>query len=264
MSLTNYRALGRSGLVVSPLCLGTMTFGPGDWGVDEAGSRAIFDRYRDAGGNFVDTADIYAGGISEEFVGKFIKDTKSRDEIVLATKFGFNESRSPLAGNQAGAGNPQPMRPPTGCRSIVITAGKGCDCLGQVAGECGAVSGRGEPDLGIDGQRGEVFVRLARAPPKITDLAHDTRTECHQIAGGQAILAARGVRCHATEDPWRYGIGSGACYHQALGQPTPRPRVGDLDQPVLFQHPQVIVDPLSLQAKPCSECRGRCRLLQFR
>jgi aryl-alcohol dehydrogenase-like predicted oxidoreductase len=106
MSLTNYRALGRSGLVVSPLCLGTMTFGPGDWGVDEAGSRAIFDGYRDAGGNFVDTADIYAGGISEEYVGKFIKDTKSRDDIVLATKFGFNGSRSPLAGSQVGTGNP--------------------------------------------------------------------------------------------------------------------------------------------------------------
>lgn len=105
MSLTQYRALGRSGLVVSPLCLGTMTFGPGDWGVDETGSRAIFDRYRDMGGNFVDTADIYAGGSSEEYVGKFIKDSKSRDEIVLATKFGFNGSRSPLAGNQTGAGN---------------------------------------------------------------------------------------------------------------------------------------------------------------
>ena len=106
MSLMHYRALGRSGLVVSPLCLGTMTFGPGEWGVDEAGSRAIFDAYRAAGGNFVDTADIYGGGVSEEFVGKFIKDTKSRDEIVLATKFGFNGSRSPLAANRDRAGNP--------------------------------------------------------------------------------------------------------------------------------------------------------------
>jgi aryl-alcohol dehydrogenase-like predicted oxidoreductase len=83
-----------------------MTFGPGEWGVDEAGSRAIFDAYRDAGGNFVDTADIYSGGVSEEFVGRFIRDTGSRDEIVLATKFGFNGSRSPLAASQAHAGNP--------------------------------------------------------------------------------------------------------------------------------------------------------------
>jgi aryl-alcohol dehydrogenase-like predicted oxidoreductase len=106
MPLAHYRALGRSGLVVSPLCLGTMTFGPGDWGVDEAGSRAIFDAYREAGGNFVDTADIYSGGVSEEFVGRFIRDTGSRDEIVLATKFGFNGSRSPLAASQAHTGNP--------------------------------------------------------------------------------------------------------------------------------------------------------------
>lgn len=106
MPLTRYRALGRSGLVVSPLCLGTMTFGPGDWGVDEAGARKIFDAYRDAGGNFVDTADIYAGGVSEEFVGRFIKETRSRDEVVLATKFGFNGSRSPLAASSSSAGNP--------------------------------------------------------------------------------------------------------------------------------------------------------------
>lgn len=106
MSSPHFRALGRSGLVVSPLCLGTMTFGPGDWGVDEAGSRQIFDAYRDAGGNFVDTADIYSGGVSEELVGKFIAETGSRDEIVLATKFGFNGSRSPLAANQDRAGNP--------------------------------------------------------------------------------------------------------------------------------------------------------------
>ena len=106
MSFTQYRALGRSGLVVSPLCLGTMTFGPGDWGADEAASRAIFDAYRDAGGNFVDTADIYSGGVSEEFVGKFIRETGSRDDIVLATKFGFNGSSSPLTGPSGGGGNP--------------------------------------------------------------------------------------------------------------------------------------------------------------
>ncbi|GGD13340.1 aldo/keto reductase [Aquisalinus flavus] len=109
MSLASYRALGRSGLVISPLCLGTMTFGstgPGGWGADEAASRAIFNAYRDAGGNFVDTADIYAGGVSETFVGKFIRETNSRDAIVLATKFGFNGSSSPLTGTAGGTGNP--------------------------------------------------------------------------------------------------------------------------------------------------------------
>ncbi len=106
MSLSEYRTLGRSGLVVSPLALGTMTFGPGAWGADEATSRAIFDAYRNAGGNFIDTADIYAGGESERLLGRFIADADARDEIVLATKFGFNASASPLAGAQAGRGNP--------------------------------------------------------------------------------------------------------------------------------------------------------------
>lgn len=106
MLLTDYRTLGRSGLVVSPLCLGTMTFGPGPFGADEATSRSIFDAYRAAGGNFVDTADIYSGGASEKLVGKFIKDTQSRDEIVLATKFGFNGSSSPLTATQGRGGNP--------------------------------------------------------------------------------------------------------------------------------------------------------------
>jgi aryl-alcohol dehydrogenase-like predicted oxidoreductase len=106
MSLLNFRTLGRSGLVVSPLCLGTMTFGPGSFGIDEPTSRAIFETYRSAGGNFIDTADIYSGGLSEEMVGKFIKETKSRDEFVLSTKFGFNGSASPLEASQAGRGNP--------------------------------------------------------------------------------------------------------------------------------------------------------------
>ena len=106
MSLTNFRTLGRSGLVVSPLALGTMTFGPGEWNADDATSQAIFDAYRDAGGNFVDTADIYSGGGSETLVGQFIADSKARDDIVLATKFAFNGSASPLAAAQAGGGNP--------------------------------------------------------------------------------------------------------------------------------------------------------------
>ncbi len=106
MSLTDFRALGRSGLIVSPLALGTMTFGPGDWGADEAVSRTIFDAYRAAGGNFIDTADIYSGGESERMVGRFIADSGTRDDIVLATKFAFNGSASPLMATQVGRGNP--------------------------------------------------------------------------------------------------------------------------------------------------------------
>jgi aryl-alcohol dehydrogenase-like predicted oxidoreductase len=89
MTLEHYRTLGRSGLIVSPLALGTMTFGTARWGMDEAGSSAVFNAYVERGGNFVDTADVYAGGRSEEMLGRFIADRKLRDQIVIATKAGF-------------------------------------------------------------------------------------------------------------------------------------------------------------------------------
>ncbi|WP_043364367.1 aldo/keto reductase [Belnapia sp. F-4-1] len=89
MNLQTYRPLGRSGLLVSPLALGTMTFGTARWGADEAGSRAIFERYVKLGGNFIDTADVYSGGRSEEMVGHFVAENGLRDRMVIATKSGF-------------------------------------------------------------------------------------------------------------------------------------------------------------------------------
>src|SRR5437868_6759086 len=87
MQLTDYTTLGRSGLKVSPLCLGTMTFGTEwGWGSDESVARSIFDSYVERGGNFIDTADGYTGGKSEEMVGKFISDGQLRNRVVLATK----------------------------------------------------------------------------------------------------------------------------------------------------------------------------------
>jgi len=100
MRLNDYITLGRSGLCVSPLCLGTMTFGT-EWGfgAEEDVARSLFDRYIEAGGNFIDTADGYTGGRSEEMVGKFIAEHKLRDRVVLATKFTFNaEPGNPNAG----------------------------------------------------------------------------------------------------------------------------------------------------------------------
>lgn len=92
-SVNSYYLLGKSGLRVSPLCLGTMTFGTEwGWGSDAESARSIFDRYLGAGGNFIDTADGYTGGRSEEMLGQFIRDSKNRDRIVLATKFTFNGS----------------------------------------------------------------------------------------------------------------------------------------------------------------------------
>ncbi len=79
-----YRLLGRTGVSVSPLCLGTMMFGP--WGNDDrADSIRVIHHALDAGINFVDTADVYSGGVSEEIVGEALKGR--RDDVVLATKF---------------------------------------------------------------------------------------------------------------------------------------------------------------------------------
>jgi aryl-alcohol dehydrogenase-like predicted oxidoreductase len=101
MSLTDFRTLGRSGLVVSPLALGTMTFGTARWGSADDVSQAIFTAYIEGGGNFLDTADVYAGGRSEELLGSYLAERGLRDNVVLATKFGF----SAQAGNPNASGN---------------------------------------------------------------------------------------------------------------------------------------------------------------
>lgn len=99
-SLDTYRLLGRSGLRVSPISLGTMTFGEEwGWGAGESEARRIFDMYVDRGGNFVDTAVNYTNGASERLVGMFIKE--KRERIVLATK--FTMARDP--GNPNSGGN---------------------------------------------------------------------------------------------------------------------------------------------------------------
>ncbi|MFJ7159444.1 aldo/keto reductase [Streptomyces sp. NPDC101118] len=81
-----YTLFGRTGLRVSELCLGTMTVGDdGGWGVDRETTSRILDSYADAGGNFLDTADIYAGGGSERMLGELLEGR--RDAFVLATKY---------------------------------------------------------------------------------------------------------------------------------------------------------------------------------
>lgn len=87
----HYRNLGNSGLIVSRICLGCMSFGrPGagrhEWTLDEADSRTIIRQALEAGISFFDTANEYSAGTSEEFVGQAISDFAHRDEIVLATK----------------------------------------------------------------------------------------------------------------------------------------------------------------------------------
>ena len=81
-----YYLLGRSGLRVSELALGTMTFGTEwGWGADKTTSQALFDAYAEAGGTFIDTANRYTEGTSERFVGDFI--AADRDHFVVATKY---------------------------------------------------------------------------------------------------------------------------------------------------------------------------------
>ena len=81
-----YRLLGNSGLRVSEAALGTMTFGEEwGWGAAKDEARKVYDTYRDAGGNFIDTANVYTNGSSEHFVGEFIEE--HRQSVVLATKY---------------------------------------------------------------------------------------------------------------------------------------------------------------------------------
>lgn len=86
----SYRKLGKSGLFVYPIALGTMQFG---WSTDEQNSFAVMDAFVEAGGNLIDTADIYTtwtagnpGGVSEEIIGRWMKSRGNRDRVVVATK----------------------------------------------------------------------------------------------------------------------------------------------------------------------------------
>ncbi|MGF6174591.1 aldo/keto reductase [Ensifer sp. 4252] len=115
MSMDHYYLLGRSGLRVSRLALGTMTFGNGgirgiggSWGSDEDAARAIFNRYLEVGGNFIDTADSYAAGVSEELIGKFVAEAGIRDRVVISTK--FSNSLEPGNPNAGGNGRKNLMR----------------------------------------------------------------------------------------------------------------------------------------------------------
>ncbi len=95
-----YRLLGKSGLRVSEAALGTMTFGDEwGWGSPKAEAQKVYETYREAGGNFIDTANFYTGGTSEKFVGEFIRG--HRESVVLATKY----SNAAPGGDPNAAGN---------------------------------------------------------------------------------------------------------------------------------------------------------------
>jgi len=112
MPLDHYYLLGRSGLRVSRLALGTMNFGTGGfhaaYGKTEEEARPIFRRYLEAGGNFIDTADFYTAGESETILGNLIAEAKVRDRVVLTTK--FTNSVTPGDPNAGGNGRKHMIR----------------------------------------------------------------------------------------------------------------------------------------------------------
>jgi aryl-alcohol dehydrogenase-like predicted oxidoreductase len=97
----DYVNLGRTGLKVSRICLGTMTYGTSkwrDWVLDEEDSRPFFKRALEMGINFFDSADMYSAGVSEEVTGRALKDFTRRDEVVIATKVYFPYNDKPNQG----------------------------------------------------------------------------------------------------------------------------------------------------------------------
>jgi len=100
-----FKTLGNTGITVSRICLGTMSYGGGDmpswalgtkgWHVDKAGAREHFKAAIDAGINFFDTADVYSAGLSEEITGFYLREMAARDEIVVATKVHGQMGHSP-------------------------------------------------------------------------------------------------------------------------------------------------------------------------
>ncbi|KAG0320717.1 hypothetical protein BGZ99_004361, partial [Dissophora globulifera] len=104
-ALDNYVLLGKSGLRVSPLALGTMTFGE-QWGFgnNKEVCKQIFDTYHEKGGNFYDTANVYTNGDSERFLGEYVADKRS--ECVIATKYSINTSMAEALSGKNVRSNP--------------------------------------------------------------------------------------------------------------------------------------------------------------
>src|SRR5205823_4525334 len=96
-----YTYLGRTGVKVSRLCLGCMSYGTSKWRpwvLDEAEAMPFFRRSIEAGVNFFDTADMYSAGVSEEVTGRALREFANREEIVIATKVRFGMSKGPNMG----------------------------------------------------------------------------------------------------------------------------------------------------------------------
>src|SRR3546814_20535111 len=101
LSLDTYRLLGRSGLRVSPMALGTMTFGTDwGWGADEAEARRIFDAYVDSGGNFIDNANRYTDGTSDQCISA-IDANRHAPRVISTTSLLPSRTRNSVAAGQS-------------------------------------------------------------------------------------------------------------------------------------------------------------------
>lgn len=109
MNRMQYFTLGHSGLRVSRLALGAMTFGTDwGWGADKNTARELFNIFIERGGNLIDTADLYTNGVSEQWVGEFVNERQLRDRVVIATKFTYNAD--PTNPNSGGNGRKNILR----------------------------------------------------------------------------------------------------------------------------------------------------------
>ena len=157
MKPNELRTLGRSGLAVSPLTLGTMTMGNTEWGSPDEESSKIFHRYVDAGGNSIDTADVYAGGRSEELVGRFLAERNLRDHVVLGHQERVQRRRQQPTGRRR-----EPEEHPPGAGGVAAAARDGLHRPVLAARLGPGDSGRGDPaDLRRPGaQRPDPLLRL--------------------------------------------------------------------------------------------------------
>ena len=151
----------------------------------------------------------------------------------------------------------QAVRPPAGCRRVVIPRDECRDRRCELLGECRSVGGGLETDFRVDRQRGQFLARFPSASHQAADFADDARRQGNQIAGRQRARAATRICRDWTKSDWRHDVRGAAGDHDALGESAPKPLLGHLHQAMRFERSQVVVDFLAGNSQACGERRGR-------
>ena len=194
-----YRNLGVSGLKVSSLCLGALTFGEHDEssmfyevGCDEQTAFGIMNRALDAGVNFFDTADVYGpDGLSERIIGRWFEAESRRDEVVLATKFGFRLAPGPL-----GTGASRRRIDAIGAEDSLRRAADRCDGRRETTGQ-GALQSAPAPAADI-GEVDESRAIEARYNSSVEQVCH-AGSEVHGDRSGTERVSVRASTPEAPE-----------------------------------------------------------------